>query len=168
MSPGAAVYQPAFVGVVAAVTGFAGSFVLVIAGLQAVGATDSQTAPVLLAPCLLVGIDGVLYPEADRQSDACRHHVPDLPGPGDGSRAAAAARGAGCSGLARRGQAGARVHGAGDHGRGRDHRRSATSLRPARSGRLRSGERGRIGRRRARHHPDGNHDRADGRPRRAS
>ncbi|TFB57200.1 hypothetical protein E3N94_06340 [Cryobacterium sp. Sr3] len=46
--------------------------------------------------------------------------------------------------MARRGQAGARVDGAGDHGRGRDHRRSATSLRPARSGRLRSGEVGSV------------------------
>ncbi|WP_241985644.1 MULTISPECIES: hypothetical protein [Cryobacterium] len=42
-------YQPVFAGVVAAITGFASSFVLVIAGLLAVGATDSQAASGLLA-----------------------------------------------------------------------------------------------------------------------
>ncbi|TFC98806.1 hypothetical protein E3T28_10320 [Cryobacterium sinapicolor] len=47
---------------VAAITGFASSFVLVIAGLQAVGATDDQAASGLLALCLLVGITCVMLP----------------------------------------------------------------------------------------------------------
>nr|WP_198418960.1 benzoate/H(+) symporter BenE family transporter [Cryobacterium sp. TMT3-29-2] len=46
----------------AAITGFASSFVLVIAGLQAVGATDDQAASGLLALCLLVGITCVMLP----------------------------------------------------------------------------------------------------------
>jgi benzoate membrane transport protein len=47
---------------VAAITGFASSFVLVIAGLQVVGATDAQLASGLLVLCLLVGITCVLPP----------------------------------------------------------------------------------------------------------
>lgn len=43
-------------GVVAAVTGFASSFALVIAGLQAVGATPGQAASGLLALCLGQGL----------------------------------------------------------------------------------------------------------------
>ncbi|TFC49843.1 hypothetical protein E3T42_13890 [Cryobacterium sp. TMT4-10] len=46
----------------AAITGFASSLVLVIAGLQAVGANDAQAASGLLALCLLVGITCVLLP----------------------------------------------------------------------------------------------------------
>lgn len=48
--------QPILAGVVAAITGFATSFALVIAGLQAVGATDAQAASGLLALCLTVGL----------------------------------------------------------------------------------------------------------------
>ena len=55
-------YQPVFAGIVAAITGFASSFVLVIAGLQAVGASEAQAASGLLALCLLVGITCVLLP----------------------------------------------------------------------------------------------------------
>ncbi len=43
-------------GVVAAITGFASSFALVIAGLQAVGATSGQAASGLLALCLGQGL----------------------------------------------------------------------------------------------------------------
>jgi benzoate membrane transport protein len=48
--------QPIAAGVVAAITGFASSFALVIAGLAAVGATSSQAASGLLALCVLVGV----------------------------------------------------------------------------------------------------------------
>jgi len=47
-------FQPVTTGVVAALTGFASSFVIVIAGLRAVGATDAQAASGLLALCVLV------------------------------------------------------------------------------------------------------------------
>ena len=46
----------------ASITGFASSFVLVIAGLQAVGATDAQAASGLLALCLLVGLTCIVLP----------------------------------------------------------------------------------------------------------
>ncbi|MET0715870.1 MAG: benzoate/H(+) symporter BenE family transporter [Mycetocola sp.] len=49
------ILQPISAGIVAAITGFATSFALVIAGLQAVGATDDQAASGLLALCLTVG-----------------------------------------------------------------------------------------------------------------
>lgn len=50
----AAEYAPPITaGIVGAVTGFASSFALVIAGLQAVGATDAEAASGLLALCLL-------------------------------------------------------------------------------------------------------------------
>ncbi|WP_203417592.1 benzoate/H(+) symporter BenE family transporter [Kineococcus radiotolerans] len=45
--------QPLAAGAVAAVTGFASSFVLVLAGLAAVGATPAQAASGLLALCLV-------------------------------------------------------------------------------------------------------------------
>ena len=48
--------QPIFAGIVAAITGFASSFALVIAGLHAVGATDAQASSGLLALCLVVGL----------------------------------------------------------------------------------------------------------------
>ena len=54
--------QPVSTGIVAAVTGFASSFVLVIAGLRAVGATDAQAASGLLALCLLVGVVCIALP----------------------------------------------------------------------------------------------------------
>jgi len=53
-APGIA--QPVGAGIVGAVTGFASSFALVIAGLQAVGATPQDAASGLLALCLLQGI----------------------------------------------------------------------------------------------------------------
>ncbi|MBB5641493.1 benzoate/H(+) symporter BenE family transporter [Cryobacterium roopkundense] len=49
-------------GIVAAVTGFASSFVLVLAGLRAVGATDAQAASGLLALCVLVGAVCIALP----------------------------------------------------------------------------------------------------------
>jgi benzoate membrane transport protein len=48
--------QPIAAGIVAAITGFASSFALVIAGLGAVGATPGQAASGLLALCLLQGV----------------------------------------------------------------------------------------------------------------
>ncbi|WP_382304247.1 benzoate/H(+) symporter BenE family transporter [Herbiconiux sp. UC225_62] len=48
--------QPVSAGIVAAITGFASSFVLVVAGLHAVGANDAQAASGLLAVCVLSGV----------------------------------------------------------------------------------------------------------------
>jgi len=48
--------QPIGAGIVGAVTGFASSFALVIAGLQAVGASQQDAASGLLALCVLQGI----------------------------------------------------------------------------------------------------------------
>nr|WP_281170162.1 benzoate/H(+) symporter BenE family transporter [Glaciibacter superstes] len=56
------IIQPISAGVVAAITGFASSFVLVIAGLQAVGANDAEAASGLLALCALVGIICIVLP----------------------------------------------------------------------------------------------------------
>src|SRR5690349_14276795 len=50
--PRASVAQPIIAGVIAAITGFASSFALVIAGLQAVGATAEEAASGLLALCV--------------------------------------------------------------------------------------------------------------------
>ena len=55
-----AIIQPISAGIVAAITGFATSFALVIAGLQAVGATEAQASSGLLALCLVVGILSVI------------------------------------------------------------------------------------------------------------
>ena len=52
--------QPISAGFVAAISGFASSFVLVIAGLQAVGASSAQAASGLLAVCLAVAIANVI------------------------------------------------------------------------------------------------------------
>ncbi|MFE6966490.1 benzoate/H(+) symporter BenE family transporter [Agromyces sp. NPDC057679] len=49
-------------GVIAAITGFASSFALVIAGLVAVGASDSQAASGLFALCLATGITCIVLP----------------------------------------------------------------------------------------------------------
>ena len=49
-------FQPISAGIVAAITGFATSFAIVIAGLRAVGATDAQAASGLFALCLTVGL----------------------------------------------------------------------------------------------------------------
>lgn len=56
------IIQPISAGIVAAITGFASSFVLVIAGLQAVGANDAQAASGLLVLCALVGIICIVLP----------------------------------------------------------------------------------------------------------
>nr|WP_068207344.1 benzoate/H(+) symporter BenE family transporter [Rathayibacter tanaceti] len=48
--------QPLLAGVVAALTGFSSSFAIVLAGVVAVGATDSQAASGLLAVCVLQGL----------------------------------------------------------------------------------------------------------------
>lgn len=52
--------QPLAAGVIGAVTGFASSFAIVIAGLQAVGATPAQAASGLLVLCLGQGVLAVL------------------------------------------------------------------------------------------------------------
>lgn len=52
--------QPITAGFVAAISGFASSFALVIAGLIAVGASDAQAASGLLAVCVAVGIVNVI------------------------------------------------------------------------------------------------------------
>lgn len=54
------VLQPISAGFVAAISGFASSFVLVIAGLQAVGASSAQAASGLFAVCLAVAIANVV------------------------------------------------------------------------------------------------------------
>ncbi|WP_368499790.1 benzoate/H(+) symporter BenE family transporter [Herbiconiux sp. A18JL235] len=48
--------QPIAAGIVAAITGFASSFVLVVAGLHAVGANDAQAASGLLVVCVASGL----------------------------------------------------------------------------------------------------------------
>lgn len=53
--------QPIGAGVVGAVTGFASSFALVVAGLQAVGATPEEAASGLLALCLLQGVLAIAF-----------------------------------------------------------------------------------------------------------
>ena len=50
------ILQPVSAGVVSAITGFASSFVLVVAGLQAVGATNAQASSGLLAVCVTSGL----------------------------------------------------------------------------------------------------------------
>src|SRR6187402_11854 len=52
----ATLLQPISSGVVASIAGFATSFALVIAGLQAVGASDQQASSGLLALCIAVGV----------------------------------------------------------------------------------------------------------------
>ncbi|PJJ71946.1 benzoate membrane transport protein [Diaminobutyricimonas aerilata] len=52
--------QPLAAGVIGAVTGFASSFAIVIAGLQAVGATPAQAASGLLVLCIGQGVLAVL------------------------------------------------------------------------------------------------------------
>src|SRR3954468_24565700 len=48
--------QPILAGFVAAISGFASSFALVIAGLVAVGATDAQAESGLFALCLAIAV----------------------------------------------------------------------------------------------------------------
>ncbi|WDZ86262.1 benzoate/H(+) symporter BenE family transporter [Micromonospora cathayae] len=51
--------QPVLAGVVTALVGFASSFTVVLAGLRAVGATDTQASSGLLAVCVLSGASAV-------------------------------------------------------------------------------------------------------------
>jgi benzoate membrane transport protein len=53
-------------GIIAALTGFASSFAIVIAGLQAVGASDAQAASGLFALCLATAITCIVLPLALR------------------------------------------------------------------------------------------------------
>ncbi|MEF3403939.1 benzoate/H(+) symporter BenE family transporter [Agromyces sp. CCNWLW203] len=53
-------------GVIAAITGFASSFALVIAGLVAVGATETQAASGLFALCIATGLLCIVLPLATR------------------------------------------------------------------------------------------------------
>ena len=53
-------------GVIGAVTGFASSFVLVIAGLAAVGASDAQAASGLFVLCLATGALCIVLPLVTR------------------------------------------------------------------------------------------------------
>ncbi|OZV80198.1 benzoate transporter [Micromonospora echinospora] len=55
----AGVLQPVLAGVVTALVGFASSFTVVLAGLRAVGATETQAASGLLAVCLVSGASAV-------------------------------------------------------------------------------------------------------------
>jgi len=57
-----AILQPISAGIVAAITGFASSFALVIAGLQAVGATPGQSSSGLLILCVLVAVICMILP----------------------------------------------------------------------------------------------------------
>jgi len=56
------IYQTISAGIVAAITGFATSFALVIAGLQAVGATPGQASSGLLVLCLVVAVTCIVLP----------------------------------------------------------------------------------------------------------
>lgn len=54
------IFQPISAGIVASITGFATSFALVIAGLQAVGASTGEAASGLFALCLVVGVISIV------------------------------------------------------------------------------------------------------------
>jgi benzoate membrane transport protein len=54
------ILQSVSAGLVASISGFATSFALVIAGLQAVGATDAEASSGLLALCLTVGVSSMV------------------------------------------------------------------------------------------------------------
>ncbi|MET0974654.1 MAG: benzoate/H(+) symporter BenE family transporter [Leifsonia sp.] len=58
----ASIFHTIVAGVIAAITGFASSFALVIAGLHAVGATDAQASSGLFALCLATGITCIVLP----------------------------------------------------------------------------------------------------------
>lgn len=55
----AGVLQPVLAGIVACISGFATSFALVIAGLQAVGASPEQAASGLFALCIVIGVASI-------------------------------------------------------------------------------------------------------------
>ncbi|SMG47465.1 benzoate/H(+) symporter BenE family transporter [Agreia pratensis] len=59
-SNAAGLIQPVSAGVISAITGFASSFVLVVAGLHAVGASDAQASSGLLAVCVTSGLCCIL------------------------------------------------------------------------------------------------------------
>ncbi|WP_157006007.1 benzoate/H(+) symporter BenE family transporter [Agromyces laixinhei] len=59
-------FQTVVAGVIAAITGFASSFVLVIACLTAVGATETQAASGLFALCVATGLLCIVLPLATR------------------------------------------------------------------------------------------------------
>ncbi|AYF96989.1 benzoate/H(+) symporter BenE family transporter [Protaetiibacter intestinalis] len=54
------VAQPIGAGIVGAVTGFASSFAIVVAGLHAVGASDAEAASGLLALCVMQGVVAIV------------------------------------------------------------------------------------------------------------
>src|SRR3982751_5231172 len=58
----ATVAQPITAGIVGAIAGFASSFALVIAGLQAVGATPAEASSGLLVLCVFQGITAIALP----------------------------------------------------------------------------------------------------------
>ncbi len=55
------ILQPISAGIVGSIAGFATSFALVIAGLQAVGASDAQASSGLLILCVTVGLTSILF-----------------------------------------------------------------------------------------------------------
>lgn len=55
------ILQPMMTGIVAAVSGFATSFALVIAGLVALGATDAQVSSGLFVLCITVGLTSIAF-----------------------------------------------------------------------------------------------------------
>ncbi|MFL6158789.1 MAG: benzoate/H(+) symporter BenE family transporter [Marmoricola sp.] len=59
-TPGAGTLQPVLAGVMAALVGFSSSFAVVLAGLQAVGATSAQAGSGLLALCVTQAL-GILW-----------------------------------------------------------------------------------------------------------
>src|SRR5690606_35908856 len=59
--------QPVSAGLVAAISGFATSFALVIAGLQAVGASDAQASSGLLVLCVASGLITIVLSWRHRQ-----------------------------------------------------------------------------------------------------
>lgn len=60
--------RPVVAGLLSAIVGYASSFTLVLAGLQAVGASPAQAASGLLATCLGIGVAGAVL--------AVRHRMP--------------------------------------------------------------------------------------------
>ncbi|AWB96872.1 benzoate transporter [Agromyces badenianii] len=60
------IFHTVVAGVIAAITGFASSFALVIAGLVAVGATETQAASGLFALCIATGISCIVLPLVTR------------------------------------------------------------------------------------------------------
>ncbi|WP_346775851.1 benzoate/H(+) symporter BenE family transporter [Micromonospora sp. HNM0581] len=60
--------RPVVAGLLSAIVGYASSFTLVLAGLQAVGATSSQAASGLLVTCLGIGVAGTVL--------TLRHRIP--------------------------------------------------------------------------------------------